>query len=171
LLIAPSRELDLRWTTEARRFVQNRQQANSAYLCLHGELARIRQGGRHVADDYLADLRGLELLDDHQRVNVAAMTLPDSYGLCLFDEQGAGKTVSLIFAFDALVSRDEIDLALIVAPKSMVPEWPRDFARFKRDLYRVQVVTGGRAQKREALRSGADVLVTNFETAVSMEQE
>nr|WP_238360589.1 DEAD/DEAH box helicase [Iningainema tapete] len=99
------------------------------------------------------------------------MTIPDSYGLCVFDEQGAGKTVTLIFAFDVLVARDEVDLALIVTPKSMVPEWPRDFFRFKGHLYKVEIVSGTRKQKRIAIGSGADVLVTNFETAASMEDE
>ena len=54
------------------------------------------------------------------------MTLPDSPGLCVFDEQGAGKTVTFIFAFDLLVERDQADLAVIVAPKSMIGEWPKD---------------------------------------------
>lgn len=60
---------------------------------------------------------------------------------------------------------------LIVAPKSMVPEWPNDFTRFMSDRYDVQVVSGSRAEKRRILTSDADVLVTNFETTVSMEAE
>src|SRR5262249_13467776 len=112
-----------------------------------------------------------QVLDPHQVVNVAAMTLPESYGLCVFDEQGAGKTVTFIFAFDLLVSRDEADFAVIVAPKSMIAEWPRDFARFREGLYRTTVVTGSRREKRRMLNSRGDVFVTNFETAVSMEEE
>jgi SNF2 family DNA or RNA helicase len=70
-----------------------------------------------------------------------------------------------------LVSRDQVDFALIVAPKSMVSEWPCDYERFKHDLYKVRVVAGSRKEKGAAIGSGADVLVTNFETAVSMEAE
>ena len=41
---------------------------------------------------------------------------------------------------DALATGvDQADFAIIVAPKSMIAEWPRDFARFKGDLYKVVV--------------------------------
>ena len=99
------------------------------------------------------------------------MTLPDSPGLCLWDEQGAGKTVSTIYAFDTLVERDEADFALIVAPKSMVPEWQNDIVRFKGDLYRTVVATGDRDTKLAKLQAQPDVIVTNYETVVSLEDE
>jgi SNF2 family DNA or RNA helicase len=137
-------------------------------------IARVREilaGGEASARAALQDISGLEVLDPHQIVNVAAMTVADGFGLCVFDEQGAGKTVTLIFAFDVLVARDEVDLAIIVAPKSMVPEWPQDFARFKGDMYRVEIAAGTRRAKREALGTRPDVIVTNFETIVSMESE
>jgi SNF2 family DNA or RNA helicase len=52
-----------------------------------------------------------------------------------------------------------------------VPEWPKDFARFRGGLYKVEALSGSTKEKREALQRGAEVLVTNFETAVSMEAE
>lgn len=162
---------DLRWSAEARLFAENRLRVRQRHQKLYEEVSTIRTGGQAVAKTYLTDIDGLDVLDDHQLVNVAAMTQPEGYGLCVFDEQGAGKTVTLIFAFDVLVARDQVDFALIVAPKSMVAEWPCDFKRFKGDLYKVEVVSGNRKQKRTALGSGADVLVTNFETAASMEDE
>lgn len=161
----------LRWTPDARRFAENRSRARVTHDQMHEEVRRILQGSTAAAATHLRGVRGLEVLDAHQMVNVAAMTLPHSYGLCLFDEQGAGKTVSLIFALDILFERDEIDFALIVAPKSMVPEWVQDFRTFKEDLYRVNILSGSRREKRRVLRSRADVLVTNYETVVSMEDE
>lgn len=163
--------LDLRWSPDARLFAENRSRVKEIHRTLYEQVKAVRSGGSSTAKDLLADVSGLGVLDDHQLVNVAAMTLPKGYGLCVFDEQGAGKTVTLIYAFDVLVDRDEADFALIVAPKSMVPEWPRDFERFKGDLYKAGVVSGSRKEKRVALASRADVLVTNFETVVSMEQE
>lgn len=164
--------VDLRWRPEARLFAENRHRVQGARNEIHELVNGVLSGGRHAAEGRLPDVKGeLDVLDDHQVVNVAAMTVSDGYGMCVFDEQGAGKTVTQIFAFDVLVDRDEVDFALIVAPKSMVPEWPRDFERFKGGLYKVGVVTGSRKEKRGALASGADVLVTNFETVVSMEQE
>lgn len=163
--------LDLRLNADAERFLNNRQRASRAYPALLASLCRIKERGPQTDRALIQDSPGLGVLDPHQVVNVAAMTLPDGFGLCVFDEQGAGKTVTFIFAFDLLVARDQADSALIVAPKSMVPEWPKDFARFRKDIYRVAVVAGSAREQRQALNGGADVLVTNFETAVAMEAE
>lgn len=164
-------DLDIQWAEDTRKFIQNRQNAMAHAPTLLEGIKRIRNGGKDVAFTYLTDVNGLEVLDDHQWVNVACMTLSNSYGMCVFDEQGAGKTVTFIFAFDVLVERDEADFALIVAPKSMISEWPVDFTRFMNDRYRVQMIAGTRAVKRTDLASKADVIVTNFETAVTLEQE
>jgi len=159
--------ISLTWSADARRFALNR-----AHVREHATAVRSRTRVLLEMDQIPADL-GIDTmtLDDHQRRNVAAMTVADSSGFCVFDEQGAGKTVTLIFAFDLLVHRDEIDFALILAPKSMVPEWPKDFERFRPGLHKVVVASGGRPMKTAALRSRADVIVTNFETAVTMEAE
>lgn len=170
-LLSVGGAIDLRWSADARIFAENRRRARSVHGRLREALRDLIARGRAAADTHVPLRDGYEVLDDHQRVNVAAMTLPGGYGLCLFDEQGAGKTVCLIFAFDLLVERDEADFLLIVAPKSMLSEWERDFHRFRDDLYRVRVASGGRRAKRSALASGADVLVTNFETAAAMERE
>ena len=48
---------------------------------------------------------------------------------------------------------------------------PKDLNRFRGDLYRVAVIAGSPKEKSAAINSGADVLVTNFESAVSMEAQ
>ena len=161
----------MNWTPEARQFVENRRKVESVHSEVFAAIARIRREGANLAGRMVADSESLGVLDDHQVINVAAMTLPGSPGLCVFDEQGAGKTVTFIFAFDLLVERDEADLAVIVAPKSMIGEWPKDLGRFRGDIYRTVVLTGSARVKRRLLASGADVFVTNFETAVAMEPE
>ncbi|MBX3233520.1 MAG: DEAD/DEAH box helicase [Labilithrix sp.] len=165
------RRLDLDWTEAAFRFASNRDRARRHHDLVHTLVEEIKRGGAQKARSYLPDLDDAGRLDEHQLVNVAAMTVPDGPGLCVFDEQGAGKTVTFIFAFDLLAKRHQADLALIVAPKSMVAEWPRDIARFKQDLYKTGVLAGARRDKVTAIRNGADIFVTNFETVVSMEQE
>lgn len=163
--------LDLKWSAEAMQFLDNRRQVSAFHARVHREVGCIKEEGVNYAQEQIADSAGLTTLDDHQIVNVAAMTIEGSPGLCVFDEQGAGKTVTFIFAFDLLVARDEADSAIIVAPKSMVGEWPKDINRFRGDLYRTALVTGTRKEKRQILSSGADIIVTNFETTVSMEEE
>src|SRR5207248_3089922 len=143
LLSAPP-TLDLRWTEAARRYARNRQRVMAVYDRVRALVEEIKQKGVHHARGLLPDLDDGQVLDDHQLVNVAAMAVADSPGLCIFDEQGAGKTVTLIFGFDLLVKRGLAELVLVVAPKSMVPEWPKDLARFKGDLYRCETLAGTR---------------------------
>jgi SNF2 family DNA or RNA helicase len=170
-LLSLKGEIDLRWSAEAIQFANNRQRALEIHRSMVSTAREILEGGKKVAEQYLMDIQDLEALDDHQWVNVAVMALPESYGMCVFDEQGAGKTVTMIYTFDALVSRDIADFLLVVAPKSMVAEWKKDFARFKGDLYYLEIASGSRKEKAKKMASGCDVLVTNFETAQSMEAE
>lgn len=164
-------EVHISWSSEARRAVENRELVARCHPRLREVVATLTGTPREQAVKALTGLADPEVLDDHQVRNVAALTHPDCYGMCLFDEQGAGKTVSVIYAFDLLAQRDLVDKALVVAPKSMVAEWEADLRRFKGALYTCRLVVGSRRQKLEALRSGADVLVTNFETVVSLENE
>lgn len=124
---------------------------------------------QEVADSALADYEKHSILDDHQRVAVAAMTDPLIDGLCLFDEQGSGKTVMTIHAFDRLADLGHATKLLIFAPKNMLPAWKADFERFMGAKYNVQLVAGDRKSKFAALLSSADVYVTNYETAHTLE--
>ncbi|ESY43050.1 hypothetical protein X747_11045 [Mesorhizobium sp. LNJC384A00] len=164
-------DLILRWTPEARRFVENRRRASEVFDVAVRHVQRLKAEGSGAARAEVEDSAGLAVLDAHQVLNVAAMTIKEGFGLCVFDEQGAGKTVTLIYAFDLLAARNEADRVLIIAPKSMVPEWPKDFGRFRPDLYRIAVVSGSAREKRRVLQEDPEVLVTNFETALSMEGE
>lgn len=159
-------ECGIRLSPDAARALEVRRRIAS----VHGEeferLSALRRGGEEEARRLLAaesSSRPLDALDAHQVVNVAAMTSRDGYGLCLFDEQGAGKTVSVIYAFDRLVDLDLADTAVVVSPKSMVGEWVAAFGEFMGDLYKIAIVTGSRADRIAALGSGADVLVVNYE--------
>jgi len=169
----PGAELDfeLHWSPDASKAIENRGRAKREQPALRSLLASTLDMDaaqlRALSSDFDPDGR----LDLHQVANVAVLSAPECFGLCLFDEQGAGKTVSVIYAFDRLAHLDEIDRMLVVAPKSMVPEWKADLERFMGPLYTCRTVSGSKASKRRALRSGADVLITNFETVVSLERE
>jgi SNF2 family DNA or RNA helicase len=116
----------------------------------------------------IADLPEANILDPHQRQAVAAATHIDVHWLCLFDEQGLGKTVSALFAFHRMRRAQIVSKLLILCPKNMVLEWERDAKRFLGDLYRIVPIVGNQKQKRELLKNRGDIFVTNFETSVTL---
>ena len=105
----------------------------------------------------------MSILDPAQANAVAAMILPDILGLCLFDEQGSGKTVMTIAAFDILKDAGLVDAMIVVCPKSMVSEWPKDIERFTTQKYNIITAQGTKNQKYGAALTDFDVLVTNYE--------
>lgn len=164
-------KMELQWDDEARRIADNR-----AYVWELAEGARRRlgdivSGGASAARALIADSALVEQLDDHQALNVAALAALPGWGGCIFDEQGTGKTITMIATFDLLAERGQTDTLLVVAPKSMVAEWKREFERFTGDLYRVSVADGDRSTKARALFARADVVVANYETLVALEDE
>lgn len=157
----------IEWPAALARYVDNR----ATRIPVTSDVAvshEFRQLAVVDLRERLKDSRMIGLLDDHQVLNVAIMTITESYGACVFDEQGTGKTVSLIGAFDLLVERNQADVLLVVAPKSMVGEWGAEIARFTDRLYRVQALEGTRHHKAGQLHSGADVYVCNYETVMSL---
>lgn len=163
-------DVHLKWSSEAKQFVEKKQEIQKVYTVIKNNLDEIKEKGVSLAIDTLEGM-DISSLDNHQVVNVAAMTIPNGFGLCVFDEQGAGKTVTSIYAYDVLVEKDEIDIALIIAPKSMVGEWPKDIKQFKGDLYKVETISGSSSAKRASISSNADIFVTNYETTVNMEAQ
>jgi SNF2 family DNA or RNA helicase len=105
----------------------------------------------------------LDLLDPAQATAVSAMISDDILGICLFDEQGSGKTVMSIAAFDLLADAKKLDGAIVVCPKSMLNEWPKDFERFTNGKYKICVTGGGKKQTFDMATSNFDILVTNYE--------
>lgn len=159
----------LRWEPDALRAVSNRRAVTDQADRVLAEVARIKAAGPEESRRRVADSRLADRLDEHQLVNLAVLTTPGGWGGCIFDEQGTGKTVTTIATFDILVERDEVDVLLVVCPKTMAAEWASEFRRFTGDLYRVAVAADGtRAARAAALDVGADVVVVNYETAVTL---
>lgn len=160
--------IPVRWSEEAAGLVDN---FAAGYANLGRARRRIQEIRREgVAEQILSGYPQAECLDAHQVIAVAAMTDPAILGLCLFDEQGVGKTVMAVHAFDRLKRLGEADILLVFAPKNMLEEWKKDFIRFMADKYRVTVVTGSKGEKYDRLMCAADVYVTNYETAHHLEQ-
>jgi SNF2 family DNA or RNA helicase len=163
--------LVLDWSSDALRLATNRATVAAAFPRVEAAYAEILAGGAARARALIADGTMTGTLDDHQAVNIALLTTPGTWGGCVFDEQGTGKTVTLIAAFDLLVERGLTDTLLVVAPKSMIAEWRQEFGRFTGDLYKVVVAEGDRRAKAQALFSGADVVVVNYETLLTLGDE
>ncbi len=104
------------------------------------------------------------ILDEQQGLAVNAMTCHGLLGMCLFDEQGSGKTVMSIAAFDILYDRAEVESLLVVCPKSMISEWPNEFGRFTSDKYPIMTLEGDSQEKISRIYSHPTVLVMNFES-------
>lgn len=158
----------LRWSEEAAGWVENFAAGYAGLTEARRRLWQLRQPG--VAEHVLRDYMGRVGLDPHQLVAVAAMTDPYIAGICLFDEQGVGKTVMAIHAYDRLRQIGQVDTVLIFAPKNMLEEWKKDFRRFMGEKYAVRTIAGSRGEKYDELMSKADVYVTNYETAHLFEQ-
>lgn len=159
------------WAPDAERAVRNRLEIRARAAEVGAEARRLRTSNPAELRAMLADSKLANRLDEHQLRNVATMTIGGGWGACIFDEQGTGKTPTLIAAFDLLVERDEADTLVVVAPKSMIGEWAVEFERFCGELYRVEVVEGSRRERSAALAAGADVVVLNYEAAISMRED
>ena len=158
--------LDVAVEAGAQRALEVRRHAASVHYAYREHVRQLRLGGVEAAWAEVSGQPGgqdLTLLDDHQVVNVAAMTAPDGYGMLLLDEQGAGKTVSVIYAFDRLVALNTLDTMVVVAPKSMVGEWAAAVGEFMGDRYRVEMIEGTGVERVRRVDSGADVVVMNYE--------
>ena len=147
--------------------------ACEAASIMQGSLLQARRALSDVlkpgqADALLADFPEKKILDSHQVQAVAAATHDNIFGLCLFDEQGLGKTVVGLFSFHLLKERDQIDVMLVIAPKNMILEWVRDLKRFFGNKYTVQAVLGSAREKIRSLAKPSDIYITNFETAISL---
>lgn len=136
---------------------------------LQAALAAIKQITGTPVAKLLPDLAERERLDPHQIQAVAMATDPRISSLCLFDEQGLGKTVTTLFSFHRLRQREEVDQMLVVAPKNVVFEWLRDTSRFFGDTYVARAVLGSEREKRKLLNMPSDIYVTNFETVVRLQ--
>jgi SNF2 family DNA or RNA helicase len=163
--------LALEWDPVARRMADNRATVWRTADDVRTSHEAVLADGPSAARAAISDSALAGRLDDHQALNVAGLTVAGAWGGCVFDEQGTGKTVTMIATFDVLVERGLTDTLLVVAPKSMVAEWQVEFGRFTGDLYRVVVADGDRRSKARALSAGADVIVLNYEGLVTLEHE
>jgi len=80
-----------------------------------------------------------------------------------FNEQGTGKTASVIWAVDYLMKRGVIKRVLVICPMSIMKSaWQVDLFKFA--IHRTVAVAYGSAKKRkEIVEAGAEFVIVNFD--------
>jgi SNF2 family DNA or RNA helicase len=109
------------------------------------------------------------ILTPYQALAVNCITLQGLKGLCLFDEQGTGKTVTAIAAFDILVKRNVVDRMIVVSPTTLIGNWALEIKKFAPNLYSTLEVKGSSKEKFELLNCSSQIYLMNYET-VSMQE-
>lgn len=94
----------------------------------------------------------------------------------LLMEQGTGKTLVAIALLGHWWKTEGLQRALIVAPKSVMPEWERQFEELADFPYQLVLLTGSLEKRKDLLRNwpegpGIQVAVVNYEATWRMIEE
>ncbi|NBS70366.1 ATP-dependent helicase, partial [bacterium] len=106
---------------------------------------------------------------DHQK-QTAEFLVSNRKAFC-FNEQGTGKTASVIWAADYLMSLGVINRVLVVCPLSIMKSaWQNDLFKFA--LHRTVAVAHGTREKRKNIVLGdAEFVVINFDGLSIVKEE
>jgi len=106
---------------------------------------------------------------EHQKAT-AEFLVSNPKSFC-FNEQGTGKTASVIWAVDYLMKLGVVRRVLVVCPLSiMYSAWQADLFKFA--LHRTVSVAYGSAKKRkEIITKGAEFVIVNFDGVSILKQE
>jgi SNF2 family DNA or RNA helicase len=104
------------------------------------------------------------LLKPHQGIAANCMAVKGLLGLCLFDEQGTGKTLSTVATFDLLRKKQMVGVLLVIGQKTFLGNWAREFDTFLSGQYRVLLMQGDQLTKFRSLEGDWDVYLINYES-------
>jgi SNF2 family DNA or RNA helicase len=106
---------------------------------------------------------------DHQKVT-SEFLIANRKAFC-FNEQGTGKTASVIWSVDYLMQRGLVKRVLVICPLSIMKSaWQNDLFKFA--IHRSVAVAYGSAKKRkEIIESGAEFVIINFDGAGIVKKE
>ena len=104
---------------------------------------------------------GLHKPFDHQKVTSSFLTM-HRRAFC-FNEQGTGKTASVIWAADYLMTQKIIKRVLVICPLSIMDSaWRNDLFRFAMHR-RVDVAYGKPEKRRDIIAGDAEFVIINFD--------
>ena len=106
---------------------------------------------------------------DHQKTTASFLTLHDR-AFC-FNEQGTGKTASVIWAADYLMRRNEVKRVLVLCPLSIMDSaWRQDLFKFA--MHRSCSVAHGTAKQRaKIIKANSEFVILNFDGLGVVEDE
>ena len=98
---------------------------------------------------------------DHQKTTASFLSIRHK-AFC-FNEQGTGKTASVIWAADYLMKRGLVKRVLVLCPLSIMKSaWQQDLFKFA--MHRsCSVAHGSAAQRKKIIDAGAEFVVINFD--------
>ena len=98
---------------------------------------------------------------DHQKTTASFLTL-NPRAFCL-NEQGTGKTGSVIWAADYLMKIGRIKRVLVICPLSIMDSaWRADLFKFA--MHRtVDIAYGSRAKRKEIINGGSEFVIINYD--------
>ena len=104
---------------------------------------------------------GLHKPFDHQKVTSSFLTM-NRKAFC-FNEQGTGKTASVIWAADYLMTHGFIKRVLVICPLSIMDAaWRNDLFKFAMHR-RVDVAHGKSEKRREIINGNAEFVIINYD--------
>lgn len=106
---------------------------------------------------------------DHQKVTSSFLSIRKR-AFC-FNEQGTGKTASVIWAADYLMKLGLVKRVLVLCPLSIMKSaWQRDLFTFA--MHRsCGVAHGSSAQRKKVVQSGAEFVIVNFDGLAVIKDE
>ena len=115
------------------------------------------------------DWPGLYKPFDHQKTTAAFLTLHKK-AFCL-NEQGTGKTGSVIWAADYLMKQSRIRRVLVICPLSIMDSaWRSDLFKFA--MHRsVDIAYGSAEKRREVVNGQAEFVIINYDGLAIVEQD
>lgn len=85
-------------------------------------------------------------------------------GALLADEMGLGKTAQAIVAARLLLRTAEVTRILVVAPKSLLTNWEKEWELWAQREVRVQVIDGLKERRQQQWEAPAHVWIVSYET-------
>lgn len=146
------------------------------YLNKQKELEAARDLANQVKkqDSVELDIPLKSALYEHQKKAAKMGTILDNIALLM--EQGTGKTLSAIAIATHRYLKGQMRKLLIIAPKSVLPEWARQFEEHTDLSYEAHVVEGKKDKKVRLIKEwdpqkNLKVLVINYESVWRLEKE